>query len=89
MTNQFESGGKYGVEEMRFADGAIWTKAQIARLSATNATLVDGRPILGNSGDESRTVEGHLQKVCLHLGVRTRFQAVLNALDLGLLTHSP
>lgn len=41
--------------------------------------------ILGISG---RTVEGHLSKICLHLGVRTRFQAVLKALDLGLLTRS-
>lgn len=41
----------------------------------------------GILGISSRTVEGHLQKVCLHLGVRTRFQAVLKALDLGLLTR--
>ena len=38
--------------------------------------------ILGISG---RTVEGHLIKLCNHLGVRTRFQAVLKARDLGLL----
>lgn len=38
--------------------------------------------ILGISG---RTVEGHLQQACLLLGVRTRFQAVLRARDLGLL----
>lgn len=38
--------------------------------------------ILGISG---RTVEGHLRQACLHLGVRTRFQAVLRARELGLL----
>lgn len=38
--------------------------------------------ILGISG---RTVEGHLAKLCQHLGVRTRIQAVIKASDLGLL----
>lgn len=38
-------------------------------------------------GISSRTVEGHLIKVCGHFEVRTRFQAVLIARDLGLLTH--
>jgi DNA-binding CsgD family transcriptional regulator len=38
--------------------------------------------ILGISG---RTVEGHLAKVCRHLGVRTRIQAVIKAKDLGFL----
>ncbi|WP_374346538.1 LuxR C-terminal-related transcriptional regulator [Phenylobacterium sp.] len=38
--------------------------------------------ILGISG---RTVEGHLIKACNNFGVRTRFQAVLKARDLGLL----
>lgn len=38
--------------------------------------------ILGISG---RTVEGHLAKLCEHLGVRTRVQAVLKAQQLGLL----
>lgn len=38
--------------------------------------------ILGISG---RTVEGHLAKVCEHLGVRTRIQAVIKAKDLGFL----
>lgn len=41
--------------------------------------------ILGISG---RTVEGHLAKVCEHLGVRTRIQAVIKAMDLGFL-HRP
>jgi DNA-binding CsgD family transcriptional regulator len=39
--------------------------------------------ILGISG---RTVEGHLLKICAHLGVKTRFQALLKARDLGLIT---
>jgi len=38
--------------------------------------------ILGISG---RTVEGHLQQACQLLGVRTRFQAVLRAREIGLL----
>ena len=41
--------------------------------------------IAGILGISPRTVEGHLQKICLHLGVRTRLQAVLMAHDLGLL----
>ncbi len=39
----------------------------------------------GILGISSRTVEGHLLKVCDHLGVRTRLQAVLRARDLGLI----
>ena len=38
--------------------------------------------ILGISG---RTVEGHLLKICAHLDVKTRFQALLKARDLGLI----
>jgi DNA-binding CsgD family transcriptional regulator len=38
--------------------------------------------ILGVSG---RTVDGHLLSVCRLLGVRTRLQAVLKAIDIGLL----
>ncbi|WP_340646137.1 helix-turn-helix transcriptional regulator [Phenylobacterium sp.] len=38
--------------------------------------------ILGISG---RTVEGHLRRACTLLGVKTRFQAVLRARDIGLL----
>lgn len=39
--------------------------------------------ILGLSG---RTVEKHIIKVCGHLGVKTRVQAVVRARELGLLT---
>lgn len=39
----------------------------------------------GILGISSRTVEGHLIKACAHFRVRTRFQAVLRARDLGLL----
>lgn len=39
--------------------------------------------ILGISG---RVVEEHLLKICRHLGVRTRFQAVLAARAMGLLS---
>ena len=42
----------------------------------------------GILGISSRTVEGHLLKVCDHFGVRTRFQAVLKARDLGLIPPS-
>lgn len=41
--------------------------------------------ILGLSG---RTVEGHLIKLCGHLGVKTRVQAVVRARELGLLGQS-
>jgi DNA-binding CsgD family transcriptional regulator len=43
----------------------------------------------GILGISSRTVEGHILKVCEHLGVRTRIQAVLKARDLGLLRPPP
>jgi DNA-binding CsgD family transcriptional regulator len=39
----------------------------------------------GILGISSRTVEGHLLKVCDRLRVRTRLQAVLKARDLGLI----
>jgi DNA-binding CsgD family transcriptional regulator len=42
----------------------------------------------GILGISSRTVEGHLLKVCDHFGVRTRFQAVLRARDMGLIPSS-
>lgn len=41
--------------------------------------------ILGLSG---RTVEGHLIKLCGHLGVKTRVQAVVRARELGLIGQS-
>jgi len=45
-----------------------------------SATDIGG--ILGISG---RTVDGHLAKICERLGVKARIQAVLKALELGLL----
>ena len=39
-------------------------------------------------GISARTVEGHLARVCEQLGVRTRIQAVVKAMDLGLLGGS-
>lgn len=41
--------------------------------------------ILGLSG---RTVEKHLIKLCGHLGVKTRVQAVVVALELGLISRA-
>jgi DNA-binding CsgD family transcriptional regulator len=41
--------------------------------------------ILGLSG---RTVEKHIIKVCGHLGVKTRIQAVVRARELGLIAGS-
>lgn len=35
-----------------------------------------------------RTVENHFARVCEQLGVRTRIQAVVKALDLGLLDRT-
>lgn len=46
-----------------------------------SATDIGG--ILGLSG---RTVEKHIIKVCGHLGVKTRVQAVVRARELGLIT---
>lgn len=48
-----------------------------------SATDIGG--ILGLSG---RTVEGHLTKLCSHLGVKTRIQAVVRARELGLIGQS-
>lgn len=48
-----------------------------------SATDIGG--ILGLSG---RTVEGHLIKLCAHLGVKTRVQAVVRARELGLIGQS-
>lgn len=48
-----------------------------------SATDIGG--ILGLSG---RTVEGHLTKLCGHLGVKTRIQAVVRARELGLIGQS-
>jgi ATP/maltotriose-dependent transcriptional regulator MalT len=48
-----------------------------------SATDIGG--ILGLSG---RTVEKHIIKVCGHLGVKTRIQAVVRARELGLITGS-
>jgi DNA-binding CsgD family transcriptional regulator len=45
-----------------------------------SATDIGG--ILGLSG---RTVEKHLIKICGHLGVKTRVQAVVRARELGLI----
>jgi DNA-binding NarL/FixJ family response regulator len=39
----------------------------------------------GILGLSHRTVEHHLEKVCHHLGVRTRVQAMLKARDMGLI----
>lgn len=60
------------------------TKRQLECLAWTQEgkSASDIGLILGISG---RTVEGHLAKVCQHLGVRTRIQAVIKAKDLGFL----
>jgi DNA-binding CsgD family transcriptional regulator len=39
----------------------------------------------GILGISRRTVEGHILKICTHLGVKTRVQALLKARDLGLI----
>jgi DNA-binding CsgD family transcriptional regulator len=64
-------------------DAALTTR-QLECLSWTGEgkSASDIGQILGISG---RTVEGHLAKVCQHLGVRTRIQAVVKAKDLGFL----
>lgn len=47
--------GQYGVEQIQFASGASWSKAQIAYLTTTGATLAAGAPIIGGAGDDSLT----------------------------------
>lgn len=42
----------------------------------------------GILGISRRTVEGHLLRICAHLGVKTRFQALLKAREIGLLPLS-
>jgi DNA-binding CsgD family transcriptional regulator len=73
-------------EERAFAPPAITTR-QLECLywvqEGKSASDIGG--ILGIS---SRTVEGHLQKLCEHLGVKTRVQAVLKVRDLGLINPS-
>lgn len=53
----------------------LWVQA------GKSATDIGG--ILGISG---RTVESHLARVCEHLGVKTRLQAVLKAQAMGLIS---
>jgi DNA-binding CsgD family transcriptional regulator len=80
----FSSGFRTSIgEERSFMPTAV-TERQLECLwwvqEGKSASDIGG--ILGIS---SRTVEGHIQKVCEHLGVRTRIQAVIKARDLGLL----
>lgn len=67
--------------------GSLITKRQLQCLAwvqeGKSATDIGG--ILGLSG---RTVEKHIIKICGHLGVKTRVQAVVRARELGLLTGS-
>jgi DNA-binding CsgD family transcriptional regulator len=60
------------------------TARQLECLSWTQEgkSATDIGAILGISG---RTVETHLARVCQQLGVRTRIQAVLKAIELGFL----
>ncbi|MBC6980597.1 S-layer family protein [Caulobacter sp. 17J80-11] len=46
-------GGAYGVEQIQFADGTVWTKAQIYELNVLGATFAEGVPVLGTAGDDS------------------------------------
>jgi len=75
------------VDERRsFAPSPI-TERQLECLAwvqeGKSATDIGG--ILGLSG---RTVEKHLIKLCGHLGVKTRVQAVVKARELGLLDRA-
>lgn len=73
-------------EERSFAPVGV-TERQLQRL----AWVQEGKSasdIGGILGISSRTVEGHLLRLCEHFGVRTRVQAMLKARDLGLLRPS-
>ena len=74
------------VDEPRsFAPRAI-TERQLQCLAwvQEGKSATDIGIILGISG---RTVEKHLTKLCGHLGVKTRIQAVVRVRDLGLLVR--
>ena len=72
-------------EDWLIASRRLITERQLECLSwvqhGKSATDIGG--ILGLSG---RTVEKHIIKVCGHLGVKTRIQAVVRARELGLIT---
>lgn len=73
------------------ADGGVDTRSITDRQLECLAWVQQGKSatdiggILGLSG---RTVEKHIIKVCGHLGVKTRIQAVVRARELGLITGS-
>lgn len=72
-------------DQRRSAASRLITDRQLQCLAwvqeGKSATDIGG--ILGLSG---RTVEKHISKVCGHLGVKTRIQAVVRARELGLIT---
>lgn len=70
-------------EPRSFAPRAI-TQRQLQCLAwvQEGKSATDIGMILGLSG---RTVEKHLTKLCGHLGVKTRVQAVVRARELGLI----
>lgn len=74
----------YDAETLPFSTRLI-TERQLQCLAwvqeGKSATDIGG--ILGLSG---RTVEKHIVKICGHLGVKTRVQAVVRARELGLIT---
>ncbi|HEX7930842.1 MAG TPA: helix-turn-helix transcriptional regulator [Sphingomicrobium sp.] len=71
--------------ENRPSSARLITERQLQCLAwvqeGKSATDIGG--ILGLSG---RTVEKHIIKICGHLGVKTRVQAVVRARELGLIT---
>jgi len=68
-------------------DVRLITDRQLECLAWVQAgkSATDIGSILGLSG---RTVEKHIIKVCGHLGVKTRVQAVVRARELGLISGS-
>lgn len=74
-------------EPRSFADPADFgvTRRQLEclRWAAAGKSATDIGEILGIS---ARTVEDHLAKVCEHLEVRTRVQAIVRASELGWIT---
>lgn len=73
--------------ESRLDSARLITPRQLECLAwvQEGKSATDIGAILGLSG---RTVEGHLIKLCGHLGVKTRVQAVVLARELGLIGQS-
>lgn len=81
LSRDANDGDPLSVASRRITDRQLECLAWVQE--GKSATDIGG--ILGLSG---RTVEKHIIKICGHLGVKTRVQAVVRARELGLITGS-